>query len=149
MGGAAFAVAAVAIFRAPFAQGSWGGWEIPLLAKIAAITLLEVLVVIPSQYKFYRYAILKGCIIILKGRFLGKQIIFPSHQVLYVETRRGLILRHYDLYKVDIGTIAEPLSIGPLSRARQVLQSQIGGLKVEQNPLMRLMGYGKLSVASC
>lgn len=117
LGGTAFAVAALAVTRGPFAHDSWGAWTWPVVLVAALVTLVEAVAVIPRRHRFYRYALLPGSIVVVKGNLVLKHVTFPLHQVLYVETRRGPVLRHFDLYKLHIGTIAEPHAVGPLPRA--------------------------------
>lgn len=105
----------VAIFHGPFSDASWRAWEILAFGVIAVSMLLESLILIPRRHRFYRYALLKDCIVILRGRLFVRQAVFPLHQVLYLHTRQGPILRRYGLVKIHVGTIAEPHSVGPLS----------------------------------
>lgn len=105
----------VAIFHGPFSDASWREWEILAFGVIAVSMLLESLILIPRRYRFYRYALLKDCIVIVRGRMFVRQAAVPLHQVLYLHTRQGPILRRYGLLKINVGTIAEPHSVGPLS----------------------------------
>jgi uncharacterized membrane protein YdbT with pleckstrin-like domain len=55
----------------------------------------------------------------------------------------------YGGFEVRVRDKALHVTGGLISReSRQVLQSQVAGLKVQQNPLMRVMGYAKLSFMS-
>ena len=117
LGGIAFAAVVLLVTRGPFAHESWRAWTFPVVLVAALVTLVEAIAVIPRRHRFYRYAVLPRGVVVVKGNLVLKQVTFPLHQILYVETRRGPVLQHYDLYKVHIGTIAEPHAVGPLPRA--------------------------------
>ena len=125
-GGIFLIVVALSAFHSPFTPASWRRWELLALATIAALTLFDMCVITPRRYKSYRYALLDDCIVIVHGSVLSRHIIFPLHQLLYAETRQGPILRHYGLFQMRIGTIAEPHSFGPLTEAvAEEIQSTI------------------------
>lgn len=108
---------ALAVFHSPFSSGSWRRFEVPVLAVIAVLGLVEALVVIPLRHRYYRYAFLDDCVVLVRGRVVLRRSVFPLHQVLYVETRQGPVLRRFGLFTMHLGTIAEPHSLGPLPRA--------------------------------
>lgn len=117
VGAVAVATVGLVVLHAPFVDDSWQSWALPVLVGLALVTVVELAWLIPQRYRHYRYAILDDCIVVVRGRFLVRVSTFPLHQVLYVETRQGPLLRYFDLVRVQMGTIADPHSVGPLPQA--------------------------------
>lgn len=117
VGTAAAAAVATVAANLPFVPVSWRGWGLVAFGLVVAVGSVEAFVVIPRRHATYRYALLDSCIVVVRGRVWARERVFPLHQVLYVETQRGPVLRHLGLAMVRIGTIAEPHSVGPVPEA--------------------------------
>ncbi len=114
LGTAAAAAVLAAVFFAPFSPVASGRWGAVVLGVLVTAGLVEALVVIPRRHANYRYALLDDCIVVSRGRTWARTTVFPLHQVLYVETHHGPVLRRLGLAAVRIGTIAEPHTLGPV-----------------------------------
>lgn len=90
-------------------------WIIPLAGLAVGVALLESAVVLPRRHRCYRYGILPASVVVESGALVRRQLVVPLHQILYVETHQGPVLRAYGLTRVQLGTIADPKSIGPLT----------------------------------
>lgn len=91
-------------------------WLLPLAGLAVLAAVLESAVVLPRLHRSYRYTLSTGSVVVESGGLVRRQLVVPLHQVLYVETHQGPVLRGYGLTRVRLGTIADPRSVGPLTR---------------------------------
>lgn len=92
-------------------------WLVVALVAAAVGSALEALVLLPRRHAVYRYGLLAGQFVLLEGTFVQRRRAFPLHHVLYVGTRQGPVLRRLGLVKVQIGTVGDPTSFGPIPPA--------------------------------
>lgn len=114
LGGVALAAVAGAVLAAPFTPASWDRWGQVGLGAVLALAVLEALVVVPRRHRGYRWAVLEDCVVVVQGQVFVRRTVLPVRQVLYVETRRGPLLRRCGLATVHLGSLAEPHAVGPL-----------------------------------
>lgn len=89
---------------------------LPLAGLGVMAAAVESALVLPRRHRSYRYAASTGSVVVESGVMVRHQLVVPLHQVLYVETHQGPVLRAYGLTRVRLGTIADPKSVGPLTR---------------------------------
>lgn len=87
-----------------------------VVAAAIVVTTVEALVLIPRRYRYYRYGVADGCLVVEQGKLWRRRHLYPLARVLYCETRQGPLLRLFDLYTVRAGTLVETRSIGPVSK---------------------------------
>jgi membrane protein YdbS with pleckstrin-like domain len=92
-------------------------WLLPLAVAAVASAAVEVAVVLPRRHRRYRYRIVEGSVIVETGVTFFRQLVVPARHVLFVEINRGPVLRALGLAKVQLGTIADAKSVGPLTQA--------------------------------
>lgn len=110
-------------------------WIIPLAGLALGVALLESAVVLPRRHRSYRYGILPASVVVESGTFVRRQLVVPLHQILYVETHQGPVLRAYGLTRVQLGTIADPKSIGPLTpESAEALRRAVDGCRGLSDP---------------
>jgi len=90
-------------------------WLPPLAGLAAVAAVVEGALVLPRRHRNYRYRASIEAVVVESGAVVLHQLVVPLHQVIYVETRQGPVLRAYGLTHVRLGTIADPKSVGPLS----------------------------------
>ena len=91
-------------------------WLLPAAALVVLAAAVESFAVLPRRHARYRYRIAERSIVVESGALVVRQLVVPLHQVLYVETYQGPVLRAHGLSLVRLGTIADPKSVGPLTR---------------------------------
>ncbi len=109
---------AVAVLGTLFAVGRplfLQPWLPPLAGLAAVAAVVEGGLVLPRRHRSYRYRATIEAVVVESGAVVAHQLVVPLHQVIYVETRQGPVLRAYGLTHVQLGTIADPKSVGPIS----------------------------------
>ena len=91
-------------------------WLLHAAALVVLAAAVESFAVLPRRHARYRYRIAERSIVVESGALVVRQLIVPLHQVLYVEMSQGPVLRAHGLSLVRLGTIADPKSVGPLTR---------------------------------
>lgn len=101
-------------------------WLPPLAGLAVVAAVVEGTLVLPRRHHSYRYRATTAAVVVESGVLVARQLVVPLHQVLFVETRQGPVLRAYGLTHVRLGTIADPKSVGPLCpEAAQVLRQAV------------------------
>lgn len=90
-------------------------WLLPLAGLAVLAAVVESALVLPRRHRCYRYRLGAGSVEVESGALVLRQLVVPLHQVLYVETHQGPVLRAFGLTRVRLGTIADPKSVGPLA----------------------------------
>jgi hypothetical protein len=108
--GAALAALA-ALGRPEFSQP----WLLPLAGLAVVLAAVESALVLPRLHRRYRYRVTSTSVVVESGALVRVQLVVPLHQVLYVETHQGPVLRAFGLTRLRLGTIADPKSVGPLA----------------------------------
>ncbi|MCM3117413.1 PH domain-containing protein [Neobacillus sp. MER 74] len=87
---------------------NWYGWIGVVLYIIGGITILSAIYSILIEpvflQKTWRYKIDPQFIQLKHGKWQTQHTLIPMEKVEYVRTEQGPIMRHYQLYKIEIGT---------------------------------------------
>lgn len=116
LGAASLAVVLVVTSLSPL-PSRWQQAVSVLVVAALLFALVEALLLIPRRFRYYRYAVTDGCIIVEQGNLWKRRHVYPLSRVLYCQTRQGPLLGRFDLYAVHAGTIVDSRSIGPVSKA--------------------------------
>jgi len=108
----------------------WYRWiQITLIILLAVDMLMSIwdIFIEPTLLqKYWRYDVNSEYVQMKHGIFKVKHIIAPMTKVQYVNTEQGPILRKYNLYTVEIGTMSSSFSIPALPEQEALrLRSQI------------------------
>lgn len=114
LGTLATAAVVVGAFRTPLPPDGWRAWEVPVLGLLGLFALLEAVIFIPLRHRCYRYGVLESAIVVVRGRLIRRQSVYPLRHVLHVDTRQGPVLRRWGLVEVRLGTIAGGHPLGPV-----------------------------------
>lgn len=101
-------------------------WLLPAAGLAVVAAVVEAVVILPRRHRSYRYRVNPGSVVVESGAVVRRELVVPLHQVLYVETESGPVLRAYGLTRVRLGTIADPKSVGPVTPdAAEVLRAAV------------------------
>jgi len=128
LGAVAATAVALLVLHGPFADPAWRAWVLPVLGTIAVVALVECLLLVPHRHAHHHYAVVDGCITVVRGAVLVRTTVLPLSQVLYVDIRQGPLLRAFGLAEVKVGTVTDPHGLGPVSSA--VAEQIAGALRV-------------------
>lgn len=92
-------------------------WLLPMAGVSVVSAAVESAVVLPRRHRRYRYRIFAGSVVVETGVTFFRQLVVPARHVLFVEINRGPVLRALGLAKVQLATIADAKSVGPLTTA--------------------------------
>jgi uncharacterized protein len=88
---------------------SWGSgftwpWSLLLLAGPGLITLIQVVILPPIEWRRWRYEIYEREIDLQRGVLVTTRTQIPMSRVQHVDTQQGPLLRYYGLASVTIAT---------------------------------------------
>lgn len=86
-----------------------------LILIIATAVFLAVLWIVyyPRRRKYYLCQLSTQYIYAASGRIFRKQSYLRHRQIITVQCLQGPFLRMFHLTKVELGTLGEPLAVGP------------------------------------
>lgn len=81
-------------------------WPWPLLILIVPvlITILQVFIMPPIEWRRWRYEVTEREVDMQRGVFIMTRTLVPMSRVQHVDTQQGPLLRHYGLSAVTITT---------------------------------------------
>jgi uncharacterized protein len=95
--------AGAAVTAMYFADWLWP-WALLILLFPLLITILQVFVIPPLEWRRWRYEITEREIDLQRGVFVITRTLVPMSRVQHVDTQQGPLLRHYGLSAVTITT---------------------------------------------
>lgn len=109
---------------------NWYGWitvTISILLALDALSAIWEIAIEPVlRQRYWRYAISSDYVQIKHGIFNTKQTIAPMTKIQYVTAKQGPILRKYQLYTIEVGTMNSSISIPAIPEAEALtLRSEI------------------------
>lgn len=109
---------------------NWYGWITVTISILLALDVLgaiwEIAIEPVLRQRYWRYAISSDYVQIKHGIFNTKQTITPMTKVQYVTAKQGPILRKYQLYIIEVGTMNSAISIPAIPEAEALaLRSEI------------------------
>lgn len=86
-----------------FADWIWP-WALLVLILPILITILQVFIIPPLEWKRWRYEVTEREIDMQRGVFVMTRTLVPMSRVQHVDTQQGPLLRYYGLSAVTITT---------------------------------------------
>lgn len=86
-----------------FADFLWP-WSLLVLALVVLLTVLQVFVIPPLEWRRWRYEVTEREIDMQRGVFVTTRTLVPMSRVQHVDTQQGPLLRYYGLSAVTITT---------------------------------------------
>jgi uncharacterized protein len=86
-----------------FADFVWP-WSLAILLFPIVITILQVFIIPPIEWRRWRYDVTEREIDMQRGVFIVTRTLIPMSRVQHVDTQQGPLLRYYGLAAVTITT---------------------------------------------